>query len=236
MFTEDYRMIEPFHKRAEMEDLFHFLTDEFINDCTFGDQTYLNVYIKRNSNSLNKRDFYNSLRGFDMPNEDNWEDYAQEWEYEYGTLYKFHLGPDNARTGNYTHKNIYAFVPHQLNDAYWDDIDLPGKRQNMWFSYMEHDCTMEWHTDGDTGYRYHHVIMNDSKAASICCESGDIHARAGEAFILNTNRPHMVPYCEKRLHVICSLDGEHSTGVGHNNQWIQDQDKTWADWQDDNGY
>ena len=236
MFTEDYKLVKPFHTLEEMTNLWHELTDEFINDCTFGDQTYLNVYLKRTSEHLNKRDFYNSLRGFDMPNEHDWEDYAQEWDYPNGKLYKFHLGQENARVGDYTHMNVYTYIPHVMREQYWHDIPIVEKRNNMWFSYMEHDCVMEWHTDGDTGYRYHHVIMNDGETPSIVCESSEVNCKPGEAFILNTRNPHMVPYCKKRLHVICSINDDLSTGAGHNNQWLQDQNKTWSDWQNDNGY
>lgn len=233
--------VDPIHNTSHMSQLFYDLTREFFNDITFGDQTYLNVYLKRSSKLYNKKDFLDSLRGFVMDPEPNWEDYTEEWNLETGDLYLIKMREENARLGNYTHKNIYCFMPKLIEECapLYDTVEdkIGDCRNNMWFSYMEDECIMEWHTDGDTGFRYHHVLKNNPEVPAICTDQGPIMCEPGEAFILNTVRPHMVPYTDtKRLHLICSINGQQSTGEGHNNQWLEDGSFDWSDWQNENGY
>ena len=110
-------------------------------------------------------------------------------------------------------------------------------RSNYWYSYMEDECIFEWHTDGDTGFRYHHVLENDPTVSAIDTDAGPIMCDPGEAFILNTVRPHQVPYTHfKRLHLVGSIHGLQSTGDTHNNQWLEDGSFDWSDWQKKHGY
>ena len=241
--TDAWKKIPPVSDTKEMTDLFYEMTKEFFDDIQFGNQTYMNVYLKRSDRLMHKKDFIDSLRGFVIEDEPDWEDYTEEYHLETGTLYKIMMRQENARLGNYTQKDIWCFLHKdlkQLGEHHYEALnnycDGMG-RKNYWYSYMENECIFEWHTDGDTGFRYHHVLEIDPTVPAIETDAGPIMCEPGEAFILNTVRPHQVPYTNhKRLHLVGSVDGLQSTGETHNNQWLEDGSFDWSDWQKQNGY
>lgn len=234
----------PVNSTKELTQLFYSMTEEIWPDLTFGDQTYLNVYMRRSKKLMSKRDIYNGLRGFDMKNETNWLDYVDEYHYDSGVLYYVRLRHENARIEPDQYLNIYCFVHkdfRELSKKYCQEIDavIPNLRSNFWFSYMEHDCEFIWHTDGDTGFRYHHVLLNDGEGitSSIETADGSVFRKPGEAFVLNTSKAHAVVPCRSvRLHAVASINGPHSIGEGHNNQWMEDSNTTWKEWAEKNGY
>ena len=241
--TDAWKKIPPVSDTKEMTDLFYEMTKEFFDDIQFGNQTYMNVYLKRSDRLMHKKDFIDSLRGFVIEDEPDWEDYTEEHHLETGTLYKIMMRQENARLGNYTQKDIWCFLHKDLKElgehhyeALNNYCDGMG-RKNYWYSYMENECIFEWHTDGDTGFRYHHVLEIDPTVPAIETDAGPIMCEPGEAFILNTVRPHQVPYTNyKRLHLVGSVDGLQSTGETHNNQWLEDGSFDWSHWQEQNGY
>ncbi len=241
--TDAWKKIPPVSDTKEMTDLFYEMTKEFFDDIQFGNQTYMNVYLKRSDRLMHKKDFIDSLRGFVIEDEPDWEDYTEEYHLETGTLYKIMMRQENARLGNYTQKDIWCFLHKdlkQLGEHHYEALnnycDGMG-RKNYWYSYMENECIFEWHTDGDTGFRYHHVLEIDPTVPAIETDAGPIMCEPGEAFILNTVRPHQVPYTNhKRLHLVGSVDGLQSTGETHNNQWLEDGSFDWSHWQEQNGY
>lgn len=241
--TDAWKKIPPVSDTKEMTDLFYEMTKEFFDDIQFGNQTYMNVYLKRSDRLMHKKDFIDSLRGFVIEDEPDWEDYTEEYHLETGTLYKIMMRQENARLGNYTQKDIWCFLHKDLKElgehhyeALNNYCDGMG-RKNYWYSYMENECIFEWHTDGDTGFRYHHVLEIDPTVPAIETDAGPIMCEPGEAFILNTVRPHQVPYTNhKRLHLVGSVDGLQSTGETHNNQWLEDGSFDWSHWQEQNGY
>ena len=241
--TDAWKKIPPVSDTKEMTDLFYEMTKEFFDDIQFGNQTYMNVYLKRSDRLMHKKDFIDSLRGFVIEDEPDWEDYTEEHHLETGTLYKIMMRQENARLGNYTQKDIWCFLHKDLKElgehhyeALNNYCDGMG-RKNYWYSYMENECIFEWHTDGDTGFRYHHVLEIDPTVPAIETDAGPIMCEPGEAFILNTVRPHQVPYTNhKRLHLVGSVDGLQSTGETHNNQWLEDGSFDWSHWQKQNGY
>ncbi len=241
--TDAWKKIPPVSDTKEMTDLFYEMTKEFFDDIQFGNQTYMNVYLKRSDRLMHKKDFIDSLRGFVIEDEPDWEDYTEEHHLETGTLYKIMMRQENARLGNYTQKDIWCFLHKdlkQLGEHHYEALnnycDGMG-RKNYWYSYMENECIFEWHTDGDTGFRYHHVLEIDPTVPAIETDAGPIMCEPGEAFILNTVRPHQVPYTNhKRLHLVGSVDGLQSTGETHNNQWLEDGSFDWSHWQEQNGY
>ena len=243
--TDAWKKIPPISDTKEMTDLFYDMTKEFFSDIKFGNQTYLNVYLKRSDKLMHKKDFIDSLRGFVIEDEPNWEDYTEEYHFESGVLYKILMRQENARLGNYTQKDIWCFLHKDLKElgehhyqalnTYCNDMG----RSNYWYSYMEDECIFEWHTDGDTGFRYHHVLNNDGEGitSSIETSDGSVFRKPGEAFILNTAKPHcVVPAKSVRLHAVASVNGPKSTRKDHNNQWLEDTDKTWKDWEREHGY
>ena len=238
--NEAFVHVDPVNSTKELTQLFYSMTEEIWPDLTFGDETYLNVYMRRSQNYMGKRDIYNGLRGFDMPNEDNWEDYCKTYEYKSGTLYYTMLRKENAKLRDGEYLNIWCFVHNdfdELSKKYVKEIDavIPNLRKNFWFSYMEHDCQFRWHTDGDTGFRYHHVLLNDGEGitSSIETEDGAVWRKPGEAFVLNTSKAHsVVPSRSVRLHAVASMNGPHSTKQGHNNQWLEDKGVDWQEWED----
>ena len=241
--TDAWKKIPPVSDTKEMTDLFYEMTKEFFDDIQFGNQTYMNVYLKRSDRLMHKKDFLDSLRGFVIEDEPDWEDYTEEYHLETGTLYKIMMRQENARLGNYTQKDIWCFLHKdlkQLGEHHYVALDnyCNGMgRKNYWYSYMENECIFEWHTDGDTGFRYHHVLEIDPTVPAIETDAGPIMCEPGEAFILNTVRPHQVPYTNyKRLHLVGSVDGLQSTGETHNNQWLEDGSFDWSHWQEQNGY
>lgn len=241
--TDAWKKIPPVSDTKEMTDLFYEMTKEFFDDIQFGNQTYMNVYLKRSDRLMHKKDFIDSLRGFVIEDEPDWEDYTEEYHLETGTLYKIMMRQENARLGNYTQKDIWCFLHKdlkQLGEHHYVALDnyCNGMgRKNYWYSYMENECIFEWHTDGDTGFRYHHVLEIDPTVPAIETDAGPIMCEPGEAFILNTVRPHQVPYTNyKRLHLVGSVDGLQSTGETHNNQWLEDGSFDWSHWQEQNGY
>lgn len=242
--TQGFVHCDPVNDTKELTQLFYNMTEECWADLSFGYQTYLNVYMKRPINKDTKRDIYNGLRGFDMKDEHNWEDYATEKQYETGVLYHIKLREENARLGNYKGQDIYCWMHNDymnLGEKYYKELEtaIPNLRNNFWFSYMEHDCHFEWHTDGDTGFRYHHVLLNDGEGitSSIETSDGSVWRKPGEAFVLNTAKPHSVVPCRSvRLHAVASVNGPKSTGIGENNQWLEDSNATWKDWYVQNGY
>ncbi len=241
--TDAWKKIPPISDTQEMTDLFYDMTKEFFDDIKFGNQTYLNVYLKRSDTLMHKKDFIDSLRGFVIEDEPDWEDYTEEYNLETGTLYKIMMRQENARLGNYTQKDIWCFLHKDLKElgehhyeALNNYCDGMG-RKNYWYSYMEDECIFEGHTDGDTGFRYHNVLENKPSVPAIDTDAGPIMCDPGEAFILNTVRPHQVPYTDsKRLHLVGSVHGLQSTGDTHNNQWLEDGSFDWSDWQKQNGY
>jgi len=241
--TDAWKKIPPVSDTKEMTDLFYEMTKEFFDDIQFGNQTYMNVYLKRSDRLMHKKDFIDSLRGFVIEDEPDWEDYTEEHHLETGTLYKIMMRQENARLGNYTQKDIWCFLHKdlkQLGEHHYEALNnyCNGMgRKNYWYSYMENECIFEWHTDGDTGFRYHHVLEIDPTVPAIETDAGPIMCEPGEAFILNTVRPHQVPYTNhKRLHLVGSVDGLQSTGGTHNNQWLEDGSFDWSHWQEQNGY
>ena len=241
--TDAWKKIPPVSDTKEMTDLFYEMTKEFFDDIQFGNQTYMNVYLKRSDRLMHKKDFIDSLRGFVIEDEPDWEDYTEEHHLETGTLYKIMMRQENARLGNYTQKDIWCFLHKdlkQLGEHHYEALNnyCNGMgRKNYWYSYMENECIFEWHTDGDTGFRYHHVLEIDPTVPAIETDDGPIMCEPGEAFILNTVRPHQVPYTNhKRLHLVGSVDGLQSTGETHNNQWLEDGSFDWSHWQEQNGY
>jgi len=241
--TDAWKKIPPVSDTKEMTDLFYEMTKEFFDDIQFGNQTYMNVYLKRSDRLMHKKDFIDSLRGFVIEDEPDWEDYTEEHHLETGTLYKIMMRQENARLGNYTQKDIWCFLHKdlkQLGEHHYEALNnyCNGMgRKNYWYSYMENECIFEWHTDGDTGFRYHHVLEIDPTVPAIETDAGPIMCEPGEAFILNTVRPHQVPYTNhKRLHLVGSVDGLQSTGETHNNQWLEDGSFDWSHWQEQNGY
>ena len=241
--TDAWKKIPPVSDTKEMTDLFYEMTKEFFDDIQFGNQTYMNVYLKRSDRLMHKKDFIDSLRGFVIEDEPDWEDYTEEHHLETGTLYKIMMRQENARLGNYTQKDIWCFLHKdlkQLGEHHYEALNnyCNGMgRKNYWYSYMENECIFEWHTDGDTGFRYHHVLEIDPTVPAIETDDGPIMCGPGEAFILNTVRPHQVPYTNhKRLHLVGSVDGLQSTGETHNNQWLEDGSFDWSHWQEQNGY
>jgi hypothetical protein len=241
--TDAWKKIPPVSDTKEMTDLFYEMTKEFFDDIQFGNQTYMNVYLKRSDRLMHKKDFIDSLRGFVIEDEPDWEDYTEEHHLETGTLYKIMMRQENARLGNYTQKDIWCFLHKdlkQLGEHHYEALNnyCNGMgRKNYWYSYMENECIFEWHTDGDTGFRYHHVLEIDPTVPAIETDAGPIMCGPGEAFILNTVRPHQVPYTNhKRLHLVGSVDGLQSTGETHNNQWLEDGSFDWSHWQEQNGY
>ena len=241
--TDAWKKIPPISDTKEMTDLFYEMTEEFFDDIKFGNQTYMNVYLKRSDKLMHKKDFVDSLRGFVIEDEPDWEDYTEEHHLETGTLYKIMMRQENARLGNYTQKDIWCFLHNDMKklgehhyQAFNEYCNNMG-RSNYWYSYMENECIFEWHTDGDTGFRYHHVLENDPKVSAIDTDAGPIMCDPGEAFLLNTVRPHQVPYTDyKRLHLVGSIHGLQSTGDTHNNQWLEDGSFDWSDWQKEHGY
>ena len=162
--TDAWKKIDPISDTQEMTDLFYDMTREFFDDIKFGNQTYMNVYLKRSDSLMHKKDFIDSLRGFVMDPEPDWEDYTEEYNLESGVLYKIMMRQENARLGNYTQKDIWCFLHNdmqQLGEYHYQALNNYCNqmgRNNYWFSYMEDECIFEWHTDGDTGFRYHHVL------------------------------------------------------------------------------
>ena len=133
------------------------------------------------------------------------------------------------------HKDLKQLGEHHY-EALNNYCDGMG-RKNYWYSYMENECIFEGHTYVDTGFRYHHVLEIDPTVPAIETDAGPIMCEPGEAFILNTVRPHQVPYTNhKRLHLVGSVDGLQSTGETHNNQWLEDGSFDWSHWQEQNGY
>jgi|TARA_R110000796_G_scaffold64639_1_gene149781 hypothetical protein len=242
--NEAFVHCDPISNTKELTQLFYNMTGEIWTDLDFGDQTYLNVYMQRPKDLMTKRDIYNGLRGFDMKDESNWLDYVTETQYETGVLYYVKLRKENARIEDHQWLNIYCFVHkdfRELGKKYWDELEqtIPDLRSNYWFSYMEHDCCFQWHTDGDTGFRYHHVLLNDGEGvtSSIETSDGSVFRNPGEGFILNTAKPHSVVPCRSvRLHAVASVNGPKSTRKDHNNQWLEDTNKTWKDWEREHGY
>ena len=241
---EGFIHCDPVSNTKELTQLFYNMTDEIWPDLEFGYQTYLNVYLERPDELVSKREVYNSLRGFDIKDEHNWLDYVKETQYESGVLYYINMKKENARLGDYKGLNIYAFFHKdfkKLGSKYFSELsdNIPHLRNNYWFSYMEHDCEFEWHTDGDTGFRYHHVLLNDGEGVTSSIEScdGSVFRKPGEAFILNTAKAHSVTPCKSvRLHAVASINGPNSKGQDHNNQWLEDTNLTWKDWTRENGY
>ena len=241
---EAYIKCKPINDTEKLTKLFYHMSEEIWPDLKFGDRTYLNVYMRRAQSQMNKRDIYNGIRGFDKKNEDDWLDYVDEYQYETGVLYYVKLRHQNARIEPDQHLNIYCFVHNDLESLskeYCNEIDavLPKLRKNFWFSYMEHDCRFIWHTDGDTGFRYHHVLNNDGEGitSSIETSGGSVFCKPGEAFILNTSKPHsVIPSKSVRLHAVASMSGPDSINIGHNNQWMEDNDVTWSEWSKQHGY
>lgn len=242
--TEGFVHCDPISDTKELTTLFYDMTEEIWPDLSFGDQTYLNVYMQRPKDLMSKRDIYNGLRGFDMKEESNWLNYVTETKYKTGVLYYVKLRKENARIEDHQWLNIYCFVHNNFRDLgnkYWKELEqaIPDLRSNYWFSYMEHDCEFQWHTDGDTGFRYHHVLNNDGEGitSSIETSDGSVFRKPGEAFILNTAKPHcVVPAKSVRLHAVASVNGPKSTRKDHNNQWLEDTNKTWKDWEREHGY
>ena len=242
--NEAFVHCDPVNSTKELTQLFYSMTEEIWPDLTFGDQTYLNVYMRRSKKLMDKRDIYNGLRGFDKKDEHDWLDYVDEYHYDSGVLYYVRLRHENARIEPDQHLNIYCFVHkdfRELSEKYCKEIDavIPNLRSNFWFSYMEHDCEFIWHTDGDTGFRYHHVLVNDGEGITSSIETADgpVFRKPGEAFILNTSKAHAVVPCRSvRLHAVASINGPHSIGKGHNNQWMEDSNTTWKEWAEKNGY
>ena len=103
-------------------------------------------------------------------------------------LYYVKLRKENARIEDHKWLNIYCFVHNnfrELGNKYWKELEqaTPDLRSNYWFSYMEHDCEFQWHTDGDTGFRYHHVLNNDGEGITSSIETSDGSVfQTGEAF------------------------------------------------------
>ena len=242
--TQAYIKYDPVSDTKELTKLFYDMTEEIWSDLSFGDQTYLNVYMQRPEDLMSKRDIYNGLRGFDMKDEANWLSYVTETKYDTGILYYVKLRKENARIEDHQWLNIYCFVHNEfreLGSKYWNELqaDIKDLRNNYWFSYMEHDCEFQWHTDGDTGFRYHHVLNNDGPgiSPSILTSDGSVWCEPGQGFILNTSKPHSVsPSKSVRLHAVASINGPHSIRRDHNNQWLEDTNKTWKDWENENGY
>ena len=87
--TDAWKKINPISDTKEMTDLFYEMTKEFFDDIEFGNQTYMNVYLKRSDKLMNKKDFVDSLRGFVIEDEPDWEDYTEES----GSI-KFSCDPD----------------------------------------------------------------------------------------------------------------------------------------------
>lgn len=240
--NEAFVHCNPINDTNELRTLFYNMTEEIWPDLSFGDETYLNVYLKRPGHLMDKREIYNGLRGFDMPNETNWEDYCTTTNYNSGVLYHTKLRKENARLRDGEYLNIYCFIHNDFESIglkYYKELEekISGLRNNYWFSYMEHDCQFRWHTDGDTGFRYHHVLLNDGYkiTSSIETEDGSVWRQPGEAFILNTAKQHaVIPSRSVRLHAVASINGPKSKGGSHNNQWLEDTDLTWEDWENAN--
>ena len=107
---EAFVLCDTVNNTKELTKLFYDMTEEIWPDLNFGDQTYLNVYMRRSEKLMDKRDIYNGPRGFDMKDEENWLDYVDEYHYDSGVLYYVKLRHENARIEPDEHLNIYCFV------------------------------------------------------------------------------------------------------------------------------
>ena len=119
-----------------------------------------------------------------------------------------------------------------------ESIHPPHRRRNGSHRRKIHQ-TNETREHRARVFRYHHVLNNDGEGitSSIETSDGSVFRKPGEAFILNTAKPHcVVPAKSVRLHAVASVNGPKSTRKDHNNQWLEDTNTTWKDWEREHGY